>query len=105
MTTACTPAHEQATQHPQRLQPKMTRGGFRVQFVLWSIWTALRFVLVIRNLASGTVWNLGEYLLLSALMFGMAFLGFLLYVRQHDGHFCEEEEAKRAEWDRRGRTL
>jgi hypothetical protein len=44
---------------PKRLQPKMTRGGFRVQFALWSLWTALQLVLVVRNLAVGTVWDLG----------------------------------------------
>lgn len=95
----------EAEEHPKRLQPKMTRGGFRVQFVLWSIWTALQFVIVVRKLVLGTAWNLGEYLFLAGLILGVAFLGFLLYVRHHDGHFWEDEEAKRADWDRRGRSL
>jgi hypothetical protein len=89
----------------KRLQPKMTREAFRIQFVLWSIWTALQLVVVVINLVAGTVWDLGDYLSLTALILGVAFLGFLLYVRHHDGHFWKEEEAKRADWDRRGRAL
>jgi hypothetical protein len=83
----------------------MTRGGFRVQFVLWSLWTALQLVMLARNLVVGTVWDLGDYLSLAGLILGVASLGFLLYVRHHDGHLWEEEEAKRADWDRRGRAL
>jgi hypothetical protein len=83
----------------------MTRGGFRAQFVLWSIWTALQLVVVVLNLASGTVWSLGDYLFSAALILGVGYLCFLLYVRHRDGHFWEEEEAKRADWDRRGRAL
>ena len=83
----------------------MTRGGFRFQFVLWSIWTILQLVAVAINLAAGTVWDLGDDLSLTGLILGVAFLGFLLYVRHHDGPFWEEEEAKRADWDRRGRAL
>lgn len=83
----------------------MTRGGFRIQFVLWSIWTVLQLVIVVRHLVLGTVWDLGNFLFLAGLILGVAFLGFLLYVRHHDGHFWEDEEAKRADWDRRGRAL
>jgi hypothetical protein len=83
----------------------MTRGGFRIQFVLWSIWTALQMVVVIINVARRTVWDLGDYLFLAVLVLGLTFLGYLLYVRHYDGHFWEEEEALRREWDRRGRAL
>jgi ATP/ADP translocase len=83
----------------------MTRGGFRVQFVLWSAWSALQLVMLVGHLIEGTVWDLGGYLSVMALILGMAFLGFLLYVRHHDGHFWEQEEAQRAEWERRGRAL
>ena len=90
---------------PKRLQPRMTRGSFRVQFVLWSAWSVLQLVMLIGNLVAGTIWDLGDYLSVIALILGAAFLGFLLYVRHHDGHFWEEEEAERAEWERRGRAL
>ena len=32
-------------------------------------------------------------------------LAYLFYVRHRDGHFWDEEEARRADWDRRGRQL
>lgn len=83
----------------------MTRGGFRYQLVLWSIWTVLQLVVVVINLVSDSVWDLGDYLFFTALILGVTYLLFLLYVRHHDGHFWEEEEAKRADWDRRGRAL
>ena len=83
----------------------MTRGSFRIQFVLWTAWSVLQLVMLIGNLVAGTIWDLGDYLSVIALILGAAFLGFLLYVRHHDGHFWEEEEAGRAEWERRGRAL
>lgn len=83
----------------------MTRGDFRTQFVLWSIWTALQLVVVVINMVVDTHWDWGDYLFLIGLILGVGFLGFLLYVRHHDGPFWEEEEAKRADWDRRGRAL
>ncbi|MEV7648497.1 hypothetical protein [Arthrobacter sp. NPDC089319] len=94
----------EAEGHPRRLQPKTTRGGFRFQFVLWSTWTALQLVIVVMKLGSGT-WDVGDYLFVAALILGVAILGFLLYVRHHDGRFWEAEEAKMSDWDRRGRAL
>jgi hypothetical protein len=45
----------------KRLQPKMTRGAFRWQFVIWSLWTVLQLVSVIMQLASATVWDSRDY--------------------------------------------
>lgn len=89
----------------KRLQPRMTRGGFRVQFVLWSIMAGLQLVMVVGNLLMGIVWDLGDYLSLVALFLSVAYLAFLLYLGHHDGRFWDEEEAIRADWDRRGRAL
>ena len=83
----------------------MTRGSFRFQFVLWSIWTVLQLVVLVMRLVSQTVWDPVDYLVLAALILGVVFVGFLLYVRRHDGHFWDEEEAERDDWDRRGRGL
>lgn len=83
----------------------MTRGAFRIQLVLRSIWAALQLSIVVLNPASRTVWDLGDYLSLAALILGVGYLCFLLYLRHHDGHCWDEEEAKRADWDRRGRAL
>lgn len=89
----------------KRLQPKMTRGAFRFQFVLWSIFLALQLVVLVMNLYIGPAWGLGDYLSLATVILTALYLAFLLYVRHHDGHFWDEEEAARADWDRRGRAL
>ncbi|WP_104140613.1 hypothetical protein [Arthrobacter sp. ZGTC131] len=89
----------------KRLQPRMSRGGFRIQFVLWSIMAGLQMVIMVGNLLRGIVWDLGEYLALSVLILAVTYRAFLLHVRHHDGHFWDEEEAIRADWDRRGRAL
>ncbi|MGO4434168.1 hypothetical protein AB4Y88_13005 [Paenarthrobacter sp. RAF9] len=83
----------------------MTRGAFRLQIVIWSLWTVLQLVSVIMHLASATVWASKDYWTLIALIFGVAALGYLLYVRHNDGRFWEEEEAATAERHRRGRAL
>ncbi|ALV47113.1 hypothetical protein MB46_18085 [Arthrobacter alpinus] len=90
---------------PKRLQPKMTRGGFRVQFIWWSIWTALQLVIIVMKLIFESVWDLSDYLFVAAVILGLVALGFLLYVRHHDGHFWDAEDATRDDWDRRGREL
>jgi hypothetical protein len=90
---------------PERLQPRMTRGVFRAQFVLWSIMAVLPLARLIGNLVMRTVWDLGDYLSLAMLILAVAYLPYLSHVRRHDGHFWEEEEARREEWYRRGRAL
>lgn len=90
---------------PKRLQPKMTRGAFRVQFVLWSLMAVLPLAILIGNRVMTTVWDLRDYLALAMLIVAVAYLVYLLHVRRHDGRFWEEEEARRDEWDRRGREL
>lgn len=90
---------------PKRLPPKMTRGGYRLQFIVWSIWTALQLVIVVMKLIFESIWDISDYLFVGSLILGVVVLGFLLYVRHHDGHFWEAEEATRDEWDRRGREL
>lgn len=89
----------------KRLQPKMTRGTFRVQIVLWSVFLALQLVVLINNFSKGSAWDLGEYLSLAMVILAAIYLARLLYVRHYDGHFWDEEEAARADWDRRGRAL
>lgn len=89
----------------KRFVPGMTRGSFRLQFVLWSIWTLLQLVTVVGNLVLGTGQDAWDYLYLAALLLGLVALGFLLYVRHRDSRFWEEDEAKSADWERRGRAL
>jgi hypothetical protein len=90
---------------PKRLQPRMTRGGFHTQFVLWSIIAVLQLARLVGSLVVRTVWDPGDYLWLAMLILAAGYLVYLLHVRRHDGRFWEEEEARREEWDRRGRAL
>jgi hypothetical protein len=83
----------------------MTRGTFRFQFVLWSILLAMQLVALVINFSTGPAWDLGEYLALAMVILSTMYLAFLLLVRHHDGHFWDEEEAVRADWERRGRAL
>jgi hypothetical protein len=81
---------------PKRLEPRMSRGGFRFQFVLWSTRTALQMVIVGTNLVLRGTWDAVDYVSLTAMILGLTFLSFLLHVRRKDGHFRNGEEAKRA---------
>lgn len=90
---------------PKRLQPKMTREAFRFRFVLWSVLLALQLVVLITNLTMLPAWDLGDCLSFATVTLTAMYLAFLLYVRHHDGHFWDEEEAVRVDWDRRGRAL
>lgn len=76
-----------------------------MQFIVWSIWTALQLVIVVMKLIFESIWDISDYLFVGTLILGVVVLGFLLYVRHHDGHFWKAEEATRDEWDRRGREL
>jgi drug/metabolite transporter (DMT)-like permease len=87
----------------KRLEPRMTRGGFRFQLFVWAVLTL------------NPIWQLlswpnepwdGFHILMVALLVACAAgLAYLFYVRHRDGHFWDEEEALRADWDRRGRRL
>nr|WP_245953579.1 hypothetical protein [Arthrobacter silvisoli] len=50
-------------------------------------------------------WGAFLYLMLAMLIICAVFTAYLLYVRHYDGHFWDEEEARRQDWDRRGRQL
>lgn len=83
----------------------MTRGGFRFFFVVWTFMALTQLVVLILFWAAGRPWELGSYLWLATLLVALGGLAYLLYIRRHDKHFWDEEEAIRADWDRRGRQL
>lgn len=90
---------------PKRLQPKMTRGGFRFMFVGWIFLALTQLVALILFWVAGKPWEIGSYLRLATLLIALGGLAYLMRIRHHDGHFWDEEEARRADWDRRGRAL
>jgi hypothetical protein len=87
----------------KRLQPRMTRGGFRWQLTLWVVLTLNPIWQLVARV--NEPWDGFHYFLVAWLALCLASLAFLLYVRHHDGHFWDEEEDRRADWDRRGRQL
>ena len=52
---------------PRRLQPRMTRGGFRFMFAAWTIMALLQLVVLILSWVAGKPWDLGSYLWLATL--------------------------------------
>jgi hypothetical protein len=64
-----------------------------------------QLVVLILFWVAGKPWELASYLWLATILVALGGLAFLLYVRRNDRPFCDEEEARRAEWDRRGRAL
>lgn len=89
----------------KRVEPRMNRGNFRLQFIIWSVWTVLQLLLFLGNILSGEEWAFSEYLTAISLLLGLVFLGYLLYVRRRDEHHWKAEEERRADWERRGRAL
>jgi hypothetical protein len=90
----------------KRLQPRMGRGSWRL-----SIWSAGLMVLAFSPLAItkfggqsgsdvGAAWVFSLAILVGAVRFV-----YLLRIHRNDAPFWNEEEARRAEWDRRGRQL
>lgn len=87
----------------------MARGGWRL-----SVWSsgiqAVGFsVLAFRAFhrpGEGNGWDVaGFWLFTVAALLNAIFFLYLLRVRRNDAPFWEEEEARRADWDRRGRRL
>ena len=87
----------------KRLEPRMTRGGFRWQLVMVSFMAVNAIVQI--AFRWNQAWGPFLYLMLAMLIICAVFTAYLLYVRHHDGHFWDEEEARRQDWDRRGRQL
>lgn len=89
----------------KRDKPRTNRGSFRLQFIIWSVWTVLQSLVLIGHTLSGEEWAFGHYLSVAALLLGLTFLAHLLYVRRRDEHHWRVEEERRADWERRGRAL
>lgn len=87
----------------KRLQPRMTRGFFRFQLVLWML--ALNLIWQLAARWNEPPWGWSHYASVAILAGSVAVLASLLYLRRRDGHLWAEEEARRADWDRRGRRL
>lgn len=87
----------------KRLEPRMTRGGFRFQLFMWILLAVNPISQLVAR--SDEPWDGFHFLMVALLVLCAAGLAYLFYVRHRDGHFWDEEEARRADWDRRGRQL
>lgn len=87
-------------------QPKrrLTRAGFWSTLVLWTM-AFLGILLIAVERLSRLGLDLVGYVLLSLLIALLLVLAYLLRVAHRDSHTWDEEEARRKEWDRRGRAL
>lgn len=86
----------------------MTRGSFRFLFGAVLAQIILSAILMLLNLGivSGREWEPVAFSLAAALFAGnVIFFGHQLRVRRNDTPFWNEEEARREDWDRRGRQL
>lgn len=92
------------TEGRRRMAPRMTRGGFRFSF-----WVCV--VLTLGNLVSALLAFVGRgdslalFLAVGVVVAGVIFLAYLLRVRRNDEPFWDEEDGRRADFDRRGRQL
>ena len=84
----------------------MTRGSWR--FTAWAFGgqTVCSSVLALSKLWPDDGWDVASFWLYTAWFATSAiFFLYLIRVRRNDEPFCAEEEARRADWDRRGRQL
>jgi hypothetical protein len=81
----------------------MTKGAFRFHLTLWTLMAVLQAFLVLRRI--GESWDELTYIWAALLVLAVVNIFVLLYTRHRDHRFWEEEESRRADWDRRGRQL
>ncbi|HEY8700984.1 MAG TPA: hypothetical protein VIM08_08485 [Arthrobacter sp.] len=96
------------TEGRKRLEPRMTRGSFRFTFGAVLVLIILSAILMLLNLGivSGREWEpVGFFITAALFAVNVIFFGHLLRVRRNDTPFWNEEEARREDWDRRGRQL
>ncbi|MCC9196549.1 hypothetical protein QNO08_09995 [Arthrobacter sp. zg-Y820] len=61
-------------------------------------------MMIVGNLVVGLFGSWGITYLSRGLILSAAFLGFLLYVRHHDGHFWQEEEERKRKRKRKRKS-
>ncbi|MFH5880239.1 hypothetical protein [Arthrobacter sp. NA-172] len=92
----------------KRLEPRMTRGSFRLTFGAVMTQIILSVILMLLNLGivQGREWEpVGFFPPAGLFAVNAIFFRRLLRVRRNDERFWNEDEARREDWDRRGRQL
>jgi uncharacterized membrane protein len=84
----------------------MTRGSFRFTLFACAGQIVISVLLALNALVWRSPWDPPSFFLALGLFIVTAiYLGHLLRVRRNDAPFWDEEDARRADWDRRGRQL
>jgi hypothetical protein len=90
----------------KRLEPRMSRGSWK--FMVWCVagQAVCSAPLALNKLQPDDGWDVVSFWVY-AVGFATSTIYFLylLRVRRNDAPFWDEEEARRADWDRRGRRL
>lgn len=90
----------------KRLQPKMARGSWRLSIGAAGLQVVCFSALALLRINAENGWDVAALSIFSvgALM-NVVWFFYLLRVRRNDLPFWDEEEAHRADWERRGRQL
>lgn len=84
----------------------MTRGSFRFMLSTWAGLTIISVLLTLNALVWRSPWDPPSlFLALGLFLISAVSLGYLLRARKNDAPFWDEDESRRADWDRRGRQL
>ncbi|MBT2568101.1 hypothetical protein J7I84_16670 [Arthrobacter sp. ISL-85] len=95
-----------ASEGRKRLEPRMSRGSWKFATAVFGAQTVCMGLLALNKL-----WSSGEWDSVLFWVFTVWFivtviqLLHLLRVRRNDALFWDEDEARRDDWDRRGRRL
>lgn len=90
----------------KRLEPRMTRGTWK--FSAWAAGgqTVCSALLTLNKLRPDDGWDAASFwVFLAWFAISAVYFLYLLRVRRNDAPFWNEEEARRADWERRGRQL
>jgi hypothetical protein len=96
------------TESRKRLRPKMGRGGWRFGMWAYSGQVAASALLAVNQFTMGlnNGWDIGFFCLYAVwFLLSAGQVLYMVRVRRNDAPFWEEEEVRRADFERRGRRL
>ncbi|WP_090953958.1 hypothetical protein [Arthrobacter sp. ov118] len=90
----------------KRLEPRMSRGSWKFRTWAAGPMVVISALLALNQLGSSHGWDPVSFWLYTALfIISVIQVLYLLRVRRNDAPFWDEDEARRDDWDRRGRRL
>lgn len=95
-----------STEGRKRLEPRMSRGSWRFMALVAGGQMACSALLTLNKLRPEDGWDAASFwVYLAWFAVSTIYVLYLLRVRRNDAPFWDEEEARRADWDHRGRQL